>query len=38
MTIGSLFLLAVVVAMFVIGAKVRGNAKKIEELEQSLGK
>ncbi len=38
MTIGGLFLLAVIVAVFVIGAKVRNHAKKIEELEQSLGK
>ena len=38
MTIGGLFLLAVVVAMFVIGSKVRGHARKIKELEQSLGK
>ena len=36
--IGGLFLLAVTVAMFVIGAKVRGHARKIEELEQSLDK
>lgn len=38
MSIGGLFLLAVVVAMFVIGAKVRAHEKKIEVLEQSLGK
>jgi len=38
MTIGGLFLLAVIVAVFVIGTKVRNHDKKIQELEQSLGK
>ena len=38
MTIGGLFLLAVIVAVFVIGAKVRNHARKIEELEQILDK
>ena len=38
MTGGSLFLIAVVVAMCVIGSKVKKQSKKLQELEENLSK
>lgn len=35
MTFGGIILLAVVVALFVIGAKVRQHSRKFEELEKA---
>ena len=34
---GSIILLAVVVAVIVIGAKVKNNCAKLQELEEMLG-
>ena len=38
MTFGSVLLLAVVVAVVVIGAKLKGNSKKLQELEELISK
>jgi|SaaInl7_200m_RNA_FD_contig_123_6014_length_795_multi_18_in_0_out_1_2 hypothetical protein len=34
MTFGSILLLAVVIALIVIGAKLRSNSQKLQELEE----
>jgi hypothetical protein len=34
MTFGSILLLAVVIALIVIGAKLRNNSRKLQELEE----
>jgi hypothetical protein len=36
MSIGSLVLLAVIVSVFVIGAKVKKTSRKLVELEESM--
>mgnify|MGYP006971718353 FL=1 len=36
MSIGSLVLLAVIVAVFVIGSKVKKTTRKLQELEESM--
>lgn len=38
MTFGSIILLGVVVAMFVVGGKVKQNSRKLDELEKTLSK
>jgi hypothetical protein len=38
MTFGSIMVLAIVVAVIVIGTKVRQHSRKIRELEGNLGK
>ena len=38
MTFGSILLLAVVVAVVVIGAKLKKNSQKLQELEELLTK
>ncbi len=38
MTFGSIILLVVVVAMFVVGRKVKQNSRKLDELETTLSK
>ena len=38
MTFGGIALLAVVVAVVVIGAKLRSNSKKLQELEELISK
>ncbi len=38
MSFGSILLLAVVVAVIVIGAKLKNNSKKLQELEELIGK
>jgi len=38
MTFGSVLLLAVIVAVVVIGAKLRSNSKKLQELEELISK
>ena len=38
MTFGSVLLLAVVVAVVVIGAKLKNNSKKLQELEELISK
>ncbi len=34
MTFGSVLLLAVIIALIVIGAKLRNNSRKLQELEE----
>jgi|SaaInl7_200m_RNA_FD_contig_111_114087_length_1219_multi_36_in_0_out_0_1 hypothetical protein len=34
MTFGSILLIAVVIALIVIGAKLRNNSRKLQELEE----
>ena len=36
MSIGTLVLLAVIVSVFVIGAKVKKTTRKLQELEESM--
>jgi hypothetical protein len=36
MSLGSLVLLAVIVSVFVIGAKVKKTTRKLQELEESM--
>ena len=38
MTIGSIVLLAIAVAVVVIGSKVRHNSQKLQELEELMAK
>ena len=38
MTIGGIVLLAIAVSVVVIGAKVRNNSQKLQELEELLAK
>ena len=38
MTIGGILLLAIIVAVVVIGAKVRNNSKKLQEMEELMAK
>ena len=38
MTIGGIVLLAIAVSVVVIGAKVRNNSRKLQELEELLAK
>ena len=36
MTLGSIILLGAIIAMFVIGMKVKKNSRKLEELEKTM--
>jgi len=38
MTFGSIILLAIAVAVVVIGVKVRNNSQKLQELEEAMSK
>jgi hypothetical protein len=38
MTFGSIMVLAIVVAVVVIGAKVKKNSQKLQELEEGMSK